>query len=126
MDPELARNYAGPVFYGGPVMGRTFVVLFRSAAEPASPAFRIAADVYLSMHPGNVERLLKSEGPGYPASYRLYTGFSAWAPNQLENEIESDSWYVLPASDAQMFRADTAGLWEELLEKARGRRAALY
>lgn len=125
-EPALARNYSGPVFFGGPVMSRTLVVLFRSAAEPPSPAFRISNGIYLSMHPGNVDRLLRSDGPGYPATYRLYTGFSAWAPEQLEREIDEDSWYVLPASEAVLFRADTEGMWEELLEKARGRRAALY
>ena len=126
VEPALARNYSGPVFFGGPVMGRTLVVLFRSDAEPRSPAFRISNDVYLSMHPGNVERLLRSDGPGFPGTYRVYTGFSAWAPDQLENEIDGDSWYVLPASEALLFRADTEGMWEELLERARGRRAALY
>ena len=125
-EPELARNYSGPVFFGGPVMARTLVALFRSGSEPPAPAFRISSGVYLSLHPGNVERLLKGEGPGYPAEYRIYAGFSAWAPNQLENEIEGDSWYVLPASEALLFRADTEGMWEELLERARGKRAALY
>jgi putative transcriptional regulator len=126
MDPALARNYSGPVFFGGPVMSRTLVALFHSGAEPPAPAFRISSSVYLSLHPGNVERLLRSEGPGYPAEYRLYAGFSAWAPSQLENEIEGDSWYVLPATEALLFRADPEGMWEELLEKARGKRAALY
>ena len=125
-EPSLARNYSGPVFFGGPVMGRTLVVLFRAGTEPPSPAFRIANGVYLSMHPGNVERLLRSEGPGFPGAYRMYAGFSAWAPDQLENEIEGDSWYVLPASEALLFRAEPEGMWEELLERARGRRAALY
>jgi putative transcriptional regulator len=126
IEPALARNYSGPVFFGGPVMSRMLVALFHSATEPRSPAFRVSSGVYLSMHPGNVERLLKGEGDGYPAGYRIYAGFSAWAPDQLENEIESDSWYVLPVSDAVLFRSEIDGMWEELLEKARGKRAALY
>jgi len=125
-EPELARNYAGPVFFGGPVLERTLVALFRSPGEPPAPAFRIADGVWLSIHPGNVERLLRGAGPGYPDEYRVYAGFSAWAPEQLESEIERDSWYVLPLSADVLFRADPAGLWEELLERARGRRAALY
>jgi len=125
-EPELARNYAGPVFFGGPVLERTLVALFRSPGEPPAPAFRIADGVWLSIHPGNVERLLRGAGPGSPDEYRVYAGFSAWAPEQLESEIERDSWYVLPLSADVLFRADPAGLWEELLERARGRRAALY
>jgi putative transcriptional regulator len=126
IEPALARNYSGPVFFGGPVMSRTLVALFHSSGEPPSPAFRISSGVYLSVHPGNVERLLRADGPGYPKAYRIYAGFSAWAPDQLENEIDGDSWYVLPATEALLFRADTQGMWEDLLEKARGKRAALY
>jgi putative transcriptional regulator len=121
-DESLTRNYSGPVFFGGPVMGRSIVALFRSGSEPEAPAFHVLKGVYLSMHPGNVERLLRESGSGY----RIFPGFSGWAPNQLESEIERDGWYVLPASEELLFRADTAGMWEELLERTRGKRAALY
>jgi putative transcriptional regulator len=121
-DESLARNYREPVFFGGPVLERTLVVLFRSAQAPQAPAFQVLKDVYLSMHPENVERLLRESSSGY----RIFAGFSGWAPQQLESEIEADSWYVLPASEALLFRTDTAGMWEELLERSRGKRAALY
>jgi putative transcriptional regulator len=121
-DESLTRNYREPVFFGGPVLERTLVVLFRSGRAPEAPAFQVLKDAYLSMHPGNVERLLRGSGSGY----RIFAGFSGWAPQQLESEIAADSWYVLPASEALLFRTDTAGMWEELLEKTRGKRAALY
>src|SRR3954468_20409049 len=38
-DESLAKNYRGPVFFGGPVMERTLVALFRSARAPEAPAF---------------------------------------------------------------------------------------
>ena len=122
LDESLTKNYSGPVFFGGPVMERTLVALFRSVRAPEAPAFHVLKGVYLSMHPENVGRLLREPGSGY----RIYAGFSGWAPRQLEEEIERDSWYVLPASEALLFRADTAGMWEELLERTRGKRAALY
>src|ERR1051325_4636084 len=37
-DESLAKNYRGPVFFGGPVMQRTLVALFRSAPAPAAAA----------------------------------------------------------------------------------------
>jgi len=121
-DESLAKNYRDPVFFGGPVLERTLVALFRSARPPEAAAFHVLEDVYLSIHPENVERLLRSPGAGY----RIYAGFSGWAPRQLESEIERGDWHVLPASAALLFRPDTAGLWEELLERTRGKRAALY
>ena len=36
--------------------------------------------------------------------------------------MQRDGWYVLPASEELVFREDTAGMWEELVEKACGSR----
>lgn len=119
-DSEAARGHAEPLFYGGPVLGRNIVALFRSAAPPREPAFHVLKNVYLSMHPAIVERLLGDA----QARYRLYAGFSGWLPRQLEGELLQDSWYLLPADEEIVFRKDTAGLWRELLDKARALQAS--
>jgi len=103
-----------PIYAGGPVMPLTLVALFRSENAPGAAAFPLLKDVYLSMHPENIEPLLASPGK----DYRLYAGFSAWAPRQLENEMERDGWYMLPATEELIFRMNTDGMWRELLEKA--------
>jgi putative transcriptional regulator len=72
------------------------------------------------MQPETIERLLARPGQ----RFRLYAGFSGWAPLQLQGELARDGWYVLPASVDLVFRKDTAGLWSELLAKARGEHAA--
>ena len=38
---------------------------------------------------------LREGGTGY----RIYAGFSGWAPRQLEGELERDGWYVVAASE---------------------------
>jgi len=116
-----AESYSQPVYFGGPVMRQVVVALFRSDSSPKAAAFHVLRDVYLSMHPSNVEPMLAA--PAERA--RLYAGFSGWAPRQLESELERDSWYVLPASEELVFRKDTSGMWMELLEKARGSRTAI-
>ena len=103
-----------PIYAGGPVLPLTLVALFRRENLPGAAAFPLLKDVYLSMHPENIDPLLASPGKGY----RLYAGFSAWAPRQLENEMQRDGWYMLPATDELIFRKDTDGMWRELLEKA--------
>jgi putative transcriptional regulator len=117
-DEALARNYSDAVFFGGPVMDRTIVALFRSEAVPQAPAFHVLKALYLSMHPAAIEPLLAQPGQ----RFRLYAGFSGWAPRQLESEMQRDSWYVLPATEELVFRRDTSGMWRELLEKALGKR----
>lgn len=117
------QHYKDAVYFGGPVMGRTLVAVFRAEAPPPAAAFHVLKGVYLTLHHDNVLRLLRQSG----GRYRLYAGFSGWAPRQLENELRRDDWYVLPADEATLFRASPEGLWEELLERARvsGKRASL-
>jgi putative transcriptional regulator len=105
-----------PIHFGGPVMGEVLVALFRAERAPEA-AFRVLNDVYLSMHPQNLERLLAQRG----AQYRLFAGFSGWAPGQLQNEMQRDGWYVLRPTSDLLFRKDTKGMWDELVRKARAR-----
>ena len=105
------------VYFGGPVMREVLVALFRSERVPTGSAFHVLKGVYLTMHQQNIEMLLATRGE----RYRLYAGFSGWAPGQLESEMQRDGWYMLPANADLVFRADTAGMWDELVRKARGR-----
>ena len=115
LPPELsAENYRDPIYLGGPVMRQAIVAVFRSESVPQAPAFPVLKDVYLTMHPDNLRKLLAERA----GRYRLYAGFSGWAPRQLESEFMRDGWYVLPADEATIFRSATEGMWEELVEKA--------
>ncbi|MFY9317550.1 MAG: YqgE/AlgH family protein [Burkholderiales bacterium] len=107
-------NYRDPVYIGGPVMRQAVVALFRSKSRPAAPAFHVLKDVYLTMHADNIKPLLADKS----ARYRVYAGFSGWSPRQLESEFMRDGWYFLQADEATVFRKDTKGLWQELLERA--------
>jgi putative transcriptional regulator len=107
-------NYKGPIFFGGPVMRQALVVVFASESTPEAAAFHVLKDIYLTMHPDNIEKLLAEPA----ARYRVYAGFSGWAPRQLESEVMRDGWYFLPADEATLFRENADGMWEELLERA--------
>ena len=108
-------NYREPIFWGGPVMQQVLVALLRSKTAPAAPAFHVLKDVYLTMHPDNIGKMLGDAG----ARYRIYAGFAGWAPRQLESEFMRDGWYVLPADEATVFRDKPEELWDELVERAK-------
>lgn len=108
-------NYREPIYFGGPVMLNALVSLFRSETPPTAPAFHVLKGVYLTVHPDNIEKLLKDA----TARYRIYAGYSGWIPRQLESEMMRDGWYFLPADEATVFREKTDGLWEELVERAK-------
>jgi len=112
--PTSVRYQGQLVRYGGPVMPQVVVAVFRSEQTPKDAAFHVLKNVYLSMHPQIVDALIADD----KARYRLYAGFSGWAPRQLESEFGLDGWYVLPADEATVFREDMGGLWEELVARA--------
>jgi putative transcriptional regulator len=108
-----------PIYAGGPVMAEVRLALFSAPRAPSAPAFHVSQGIYLSMHPANVDALPSSAGQ----RLRFFTGFSGWAPGQLQREMQLDAWFVLPVTEELLFRADTRGLWKDLIEKARGSRA---
>jgi putative transcriptional regulator len=114
--PTPARHEGRPLWFGGPVMIRSVVALFETPQPPAAAAFHVLKGVYLSMHPQNLAALLAAPA----ARFRLYAGFAAWAPAQLDSEFGRDAWHVLPVDEALVFREDMSGLWEELVQRAAG------
>jgi len=119
--PSLPSAGANDSRASGPVMRQVLVAVYTSEETPKAAAFRVLPNVYLSMHPANLEPLIAQPG----ARMRLYAGFSGWAPRQLEAEMQTGSWYVLRATEELIFRKDTTGMWSELVERARGARTVL-
>ena len=108
-------KYRDKLYLGGPVMRNALVAVFQSEAKPAAAAFHVLRKLYVTMHPDNMTALLASTD----RRYRLYAGFSGWAPRQLESEFDREGWFVLPADEEILFRPDTSGLWEEMIERVR-------
>jgi putative transcriptional regulator len=116
-----AENYRDSIYFGGPVLLKAIVAVFHADEQPAAPAYHVLEHVYLTVHRDIIEALLREPGQ----RYRLYMGFSGWAPRQLESEMMRKDWYVLPADEQTIFRADTRELWTELQRKASAERVAL-
>jgi len=113
-DPKLdTGKYRDRLYLGGPVMRNALIAVFQSDSRPEAPAFHVLRKLYITMHPDNMLVLLSSED----RRYRLYAGFSGWAPRQLESEFNREGWYVLPADEEVLFRKDTTGVWEEMVAR---------
>src|SRR5258706_6379874 len=121
-DDSPSARYADVVYFGGPAMPQAIVALFRSESAPQSPAFHVLKELYLSLHPQNLRRLLEGGG----TRYRLYAGFSGWGPQQLQSEMQRDGWYVLPADSDTIFRKNMEGVWQELVQRAEKRPIAWH
>jgi putative transcriptional regulator len=51
---------------------------------------------------------------------RLFSGYAGWESDQLEEEIEEGSWYVVPAEARDPISADPEGLWRRVLKRQGG------
>jgi putative transcriptional regulator len=70
------------------------------------------ATVDLNRHPSEVEEAV--------SAVRLFSGYAGWSAGQLESELRTGSWLVLPSEDGDAFSADPDGLWSRVLRRQRG------
>ena len=46
---------------------------------------------------------------------RFFIGYSGWSPNQLDSELQRNSWAVSALDADQIMKADPAGIWKSSL-----------
>lgn len=114
---ELGRDPAHPemlppVLGGGPVDPTHGFVLFETDAPPDDEEMSIQAGLTLSGSTDTLFRLV--DDPGL-TRFLLFLGYSGWAPGQLEQEIEENSWLVAPFERDLLFDATAAERWEVAL-----------
>ena len=55
---------------------------------------------------------------------RIFAGYSGWSAGQLEDELEQEAWYVVPAEPSGLFldafSAEPDRLWREVLRRQGG------
>ncbi|WP_395656277.1 YqgE/AlgH family protein [Nocardioides sp.] len=104
-------------FQGGPVstQGALAVATLRTE-EDVPVGFRaldgrlglVDLDTPLELLEGSLEGL------------RIFAGYAGWGAEQLVDEIEEGSWYVVPGQVADVFRLDPADLWRDVLRRQPG------
>ncbi len=54
------------------------------------------------------------------AGVRLFSGYSGWAPEQLEAEVDEGAWFVLDAVASDVFCVEADRLWHDVLRRQGG------
>jgi putative transcriptional regulator len=112
-EPHL-RDRTDTVYFGGPVRPGGLMFLFRRNRE-SEGAFPVLEDLYLSNNGALLDSLLAGAEGGVQ---RYFLGYSGWAPVQLEVEVASGAWHVLPADSDTILQMDPKVMWRELLARA--------
>jgi putative transcriptional regulator len=116
---EPSKKVIDPVRYGGPFSRGALVALVKADAAPGAGAVQVMKNLYMAFRVNTIDRIIETT----PNDARYYVGYVLWRPGELKAEIDRGIWSVLSADVDVVFRKDTDGLWEELLQQTRRIRA---
>lgn len=107
----------GVLFRGGPVSTDGALAVARLADPDDEPVgFKATfADIGLLDLDSPLELV-----EGGLADLRIFAGYAGWGAEQLAAEIAEGSWYVVPATAADLFREDTTTLRADVLRRQPG------
>jgi putative transcriptional regulator len=108
----------GVVFRGGPVSPDAVIGLGRAgspeagAGAPWREVVAKVATIDLSVAPDDQPVALDGA--------RLFSGYSGWAPDQLEAELAEGAWFVLDALASDVFCVEAERLWHDVMRRQGG------
>jgi putative transcriptional regulator len=116
---EPSKKVMDPVYYGGPFSRGALVALVKTDSTPGAGSVPLMKNLYLAFRANIIDQVIERA----PNDARYYVGYVGWRPGELRSEIDKGLWSVIDADPEVVFRKDTEGLWEELLQQSRRIRA---
>jgi putative transcriptional regulator len=116
---EPSKKVIDPVYYGGPFSRGALVALVHADQSPGAGSVPLMKDLYLAFRANTIDHVIETT----PNEARYFVGYVGWRPGELKSEIDRGLWTVLNADIDMVFRKDTEGLWEELLQSSKRIRA---
>ncbi len=115
--PELNCNL--PIYQGGPVE-QDNLYFIHSIPDLIPDSIEVENGIFWG---GNFESLrnLIKEDKLYNSDIRFFLGYSGWSKNQLEDEMNQNSWFLSENDFENIFSADNESLWKNKLLQKGGR-----
>jgi putative transcriptional regulator len=121
--PDWADHAAEPevLFQGGPVSTDSALAVGASMSYDLDPNSEPVGFRRLYDDVGIVDLDTPTEivGPVL-TGLRIFAGYAGWGEEQLEAEIRSGSWYIVPSLPGDLFGSDPLGLWTRVLRRQPG------
>ena len=101
------------VHWGGPVSPNTAVVIHGAgyggaASKPIPGGYRISGS------PQILADIARGKGP---TRYLFARGYAGWGPGQLDRELKTRAWIVIPAEPGLVFPKDVKTAWTRALKR---------
>src|SRR3954466_1533833 len=116
---EPSKKVVDPVYYGGPFSRGALVALVKAQDAPGSGSVPLMKSLFLAFRANTIDHVIETT----PNDARYFVGYVGWRPGELKGEIDRGVWSVLNADVDVVFRKETEGLWEELLQQTKRIRA---
>jgi putative transcriptional regulator len=112
--PQMTKGN-WPIYEGGPVATNQLFYLHR-LGEKISDSIHVADDVFFGGEFNEIMYLIE-HNEVTKSQLRFFAGYCGWAPEQLENEVKSKSWYVEDSIKSCLFDENHFEAWGEALSR---------
>ena len=102
------------VYIGGPVSQGQMLMLIQSKGKPEESQ-HVFQDIYVSGSQKVLEGMTGKTDTG--RRFRVYAGYSGWAPQQLDREMGRGDWHILEADVKTIFDKESPQIWPELIRR---------
>ena len=111
---EELQDLDAPIRYGGPVQMETLHFIHQDGlalpdSEEVAPGVLWGRNFHAFLEKYRLGALDLDP-------FRFFIGYSGWDAGQLEKELESESWIVVPATAAYVFNTRAEDLWSRVMQ----------
>lgn len=115
-------EFNAPVYIGGPVETNTLNFIHK-AGNILEGSREIINGVYWGGNYETLKILIESNSLN-PEDFKFLLGYAGWGPEQLSEEIKTDSWFLNNPSPENIFDNEPDDLWNRIL-KSMGKKYSL-
>ncbi|MBA8666919.1 YqgE/AlgH family protein [Holosporaceae bacterium 'Namur'] len=106
------KNKKVSIMFGGPIDQDRLIILSITKEQEKNFEYFPAVTIYTEC-----KQFLQDYASGNNKDkFLLAKGFAAWEPNQLEQEIEENSWLIAPANLDILFSQKVKNKWLKMVE----------
>lgn len=112
-DPILdyLKTQRRPLMYGGPVQDKQITILALTQQQEEE----FEQEKCLTIYTGIQEFIHDFKNSEISDKYVVAKGLAVWGPNQLEEEIASNAWFITDATLGLLFSSRIANKWAEAI-----------
>ncbi len=106
-------KFDAKLFLGGPVQQDSLNFIHK-ANDILEGGIEISDGLYWG---GDFEllKILIENDSLYPDDFKFFLGYAGWSPQQLDNELKINSWYLNNPKTENIFDIDSSKMWGNIL-----------